>query len=197
VDQQEPTPNIEVWAHDETAKAGKTYHYRIVYRIRNPLFGAVNVAKDDAMGQVFAIASKPSDWSSPINIPQLVNFFVQSSKSPNSNTVRFDVFRWDKGQTKQETFTVGPGDQIGGMKNGVDFSTDWTVVDFRFDDRQNDWQIIIVNKDGKIAVRSYRADQGDMLYQGLKKQVLELKALLQPTAAAPGGTPGGGPPIVR
>src|SRR5439155_9698707 len=27
-------PTIEVWAHDETAQAGKTYHYRIVYKVR-------------------------------------------------------------------------------------------------------------------------------------------------------------------
>ena len=187
-------PTIEVWAHDETAQAGKTYHYRIVYKVRNPIYGAFNVAINDQLSTVFAIASKPSEWGSPITIPQLVNFFVQSSKSPNSNTVRFDVFKFDKGMQHLETFTVGPGDQIGAKKGETDFSTDWTVVDFRFDDRQGDTQILLVNnKDGGTVVRSYRADQGDALYKGLKDQINALKAV----EAAAAGTPGGSPPVVR
>jgi hypothetical protein len=171
----------------------------------------MNVAVNDALPQQFAIASKPSEWSSPVVIPNLVNLFVQSSKSPTSPTVRFDVFRWDKGEHKQETFTVGPGDQVGSVKNGVDFSTGWTVVDFRYDDRQSDWQILLMNnKEGNIIVRSYKADHDDELYKGLLEQVKQQKLLANPTGVpggpgapgavpgvGPGATPSGRPPIVH
>src|SRR5205814_273084 len=130
-------PTIEAWAHDETIQAGKTYHYRLTYKLQNPIYGAFNVASNQALVQVFAIASKPSEWSSPILIPNLVNPFVQSSKLGNANTVRFDVFKFEKGTQHLENFTVGPGDQIGGKKGDVDYSTDWTLVDFCADERQS------------------------------------------------------------
>jgi hypothetical protein len=203
-----PTPNIDVWAHDDTVQAGRTYHYRISYKIQNPIYGGMNVAVNDQLPQQFAIQSKPSDWSSPVPIPNLVNFFVQSSKSPNAPTVRFDVFRWEKGEQKNEVFTVGPGDQVGGVKSNIDFSTGWTVVDFRYDDRQSDWQILMMNnKEGNIVVRSYKADHDDELYRGLQEQVKQQKLLANPTGVpggpggvpppGPGATPGGRPPAIR
>jgi hypothetical protein len=192
-------PNIDVWAHDDTVKAGKTYRYRMTYKMRNPIYGGQNVAVDQKLSETFAITSKPSEWSTPVHIPELVNYFVQSSKSLNSNTVRFDVFRWDKGQQKQETFTVGPGDIVGGTKNGVDFSTSWTLVDFRFDDRQNDTQILLMNNvDGQLIARSYKADRDDALYKGLLEQVKQVKDLEAANAAATGTpVPGVRPPGAR
>ena len=115
-------------------------------------------------------------------------------KAPNSNTVRFDVFKFEKGTQHMETFTVGPGDQIGGKRGDIDYSTDWTVVDFRLDERQNDTQILLVNnKDGSIIARSYKADATDPLYKALKEQMNALKAAEISTA----GGPGGAPPVVR
>jgi hypothetical protein len=82
------------------------------------------------------------------------------------------------------------------MKNGVDFSTDWTLVDFRNDDRQGDSQILLMNnKDGRITVRSHKADSSDQLYNGLKDQVKALKAV-EAAAAAAAGTAGGAPPVI-
>ena len=129
--------------------------------------------------------SKPSEWSSEVKIPNLVNFFVQSSPLGNARSVRFDVFRWDKGTQKQEQFTVAPGDEIGATKNGVDFSTGWTLIDFRLDERQGDWQVLIMNnKEGNIVARSFKADRDDDLYKGLLAQVKLAKDLLaNPTGA--------------
>jgi hypothetical protein len=180
---------IEMWAHDDTVKAGKTYHYRVRYKIKNPIFLQRNIVNDPKLATQFAIVSAPSAWSSPVQIPTLVNFFVANSKAPGGNTVRFQIFRWDQGEQKTATFTVGPGDQVGGQNNGIDFSTDWTVVDFRDDPRQNDTQILLVNnKTGAIAVRSYRADADDALYQSLKKQTTPPP---QPPGTATAGGTGG------
>ena len=178
----------ETCCHDANVEPGKTYRYRIRYKVKNPIFAAPNFAQNPAMAQEFAIVSPYSEWTSQFKVPELVNFFVATSKSPNANTVRFDVFTWDQGQTKQSTFTVGPGDLVGGVRQGIDFLTEWTVVDFREDPRQNDWQIMLVNnEDGSIAVRSFKAEQTDALCKALKEQVKAAEAALNPTAAANGG----------
>ena len=93
------------------------------------------------------------------------------------------------------TFSVAPGDQIGGTKDGIDFSTDWVVVDFRQDPRQNnDWQFLLINtKSGKVITRSYNTDRADDLYKGLKEQITANKA----TETAASGAPGGGPPVLH
>ena len=55
-------PTIEVWAHDETAQAGKTYHYRIVYKVRNPIYGAFNVAEHgDAERNLLHLAGETAE----------------------------------------------------------------------------------------------------------------------------------------
>jgi len=185
-------PPIEVWAHDDTVVAGKTYRYKMRYKIKNPIFSAGNVAEPPTLSDVFALASPYSQWSSEVIVPSLVNFFVFSSKSPNSNSVRFEVFRWHEGQQRSEQFTVGPGDVIGGREGDVDYPTDWTVVDFREDPRiNNDWQIMLLNqKDGSIAVRSYSTDRNDTLYKALKTQIQQAKTA---DAGGPGVAPGGAP----
>ena len=159
----------------------------IKYKIKNPLFGT-NAGADPKLNNTFDLTSADNGpWGSPVQIPQQINFFVASSKAPGGNSVRFDIFKWDKGQNIEDTFTVSPGDQVGGVSKanaGVDFATDWTLVDFRDDPRQNDTQILLVNnKDGKIMVRSYRGDSLDPLYNGLKEQIKALKAA-GPTAGA-------------
>ncbi len=191
---------VEAWAHDDTATAGKTYKYRMRYKIKSPIFGAGNVANPDSLADVFAVASVWSEWSTAITIPPMTNFFVESSKSPGSDAVHFAVFKWEKGQQHKESFTVRPGDQIGTTKGDVDYSTPWTVVDFRQDDRANETQIILVNNDGKLMTRSYKADSQDPLFKALNETVTQQKAAAAVAAgtAVPGapagvGAPGGGP----
>jgi hypothetical protein len=183
---------IEMWAHDETVEAGKTYQYRIRYKIRNPVFAQPNAVNNPQFANVFALVSPWSEWASPVTIPQLVNFFVQSAKL-GGTTVRFDVYRWHEGQTHAEQFTVGPGDQIGTKKGEIDYSTDWTVVDFRDDPRQGETQIILFNnKDGSFTVRSYAADRNDALYKQLQDQMKQQKLAETAAAAVNGGV---APPV--
>ena len=124
-------------------------------------------------------------------IPPLVNFFVLNPPLGNATSCRFEVFRWDQGEPRSETFTVGPGDEIGKMKDGLDFSTGWTVVDFREDFRTGgETQVLLVNEAGRLVARSHRADQSDALYRGLKEQIANAKAT--ETAAINGGAPAAG-----
>jgi len=191
------TKTIEGWCHDETVKAGKTYRYQIRYKIKSPVWAAGNVTDPATLSNVFGLTSEWGPWSDPVAIPPLVNFFVKANKSQMGNTVSFDVFRFDKGEQHNTSFAVSPGDPIGGVVNGIDFGTGWTVVDFREDPRQQaDWQILLVNdQTGKLVTRSYSADRGDALYKALKEQVAAAKAT--ETAAAGSGAPGGGAPVMH
>jgi hypothetical protein len=178
---------IAIWAHDDTVKPGKTYRYKIRYKMKNPIWGANNVAANPALANQFALVSPDSDWTAPVTVPSLVNFFVATSKGPNSNTVRFEVFTFEGGQQHSEVFTVSPGDMIGGPKNGIDYTTKWTVVDYRDDPRTGEAQIILVDENGNLTTRSYRADQQDKLYQQLKQAVAQAKAAEAGLAAGNGG----------
>jgi len=181
------TKDVEIWAHDDQVVAGKTYRYKMRYRLKNPIFGT-NAAENPDLVNKFALVSDFSDWTTPITVPSLVNFFVAGGVMGNKRTVAFEVFRWDQGQQKKERFEVGPGDLVGSEKNGVDFSTDWTVVDFRDDPRAGESQILLVNnKDGSVVARSFTTDRNDKLYQALQKQVSDAKAA---ETAAAGGVPG-------
>ena len=175
---------VEMWAHDDNVQAGKTYRYKVRYHLKNPIFGSANAATDPALSNQFALTSEFSDWTTPVTVPSLVNFFVAGGVVGGRGTVAFEIFRWDEGQQKSERFEIGPGDPVGGERNGVDFSTDWTVVDFRADPRANDPQILLVNnKDGKVIARSFQTDNKDKLYQALKAQV---KSAAEAAAAAAG-----------
>jgi hypothetical protein len=185
---------IDVWQHDETVQPEKTYRYRLRYKIKNPVLNS-NVTEPPALADQFALVSPWSGWSSEVKIPPMVNFFVATSKSPNGNTVTFHVFKFDRGTTKQESFSVSPGDTIGGVKNGTDFTTKWTVVDFRRDERTDDWQILLVNDDGNLVTRSYKSDAGDALYKGLIDTVKKDKAAEGVAAGNALGT--GVPPGIR
>jgi hypothetical protein len=183
--------DVEIWAHDDQVVAGKTYRYKMRYRLKNPIFGAANASEPPELAEKFALVSEFSDWTTPVTVPSLVNFFVAGGVVPGRRTVDFEVFRWDQGQQKMERFSVAPGDLVGWDKNGVDFSTDWTVVDFREDPRAGEYQILLVNnKDGSVTARSYSGDHNDKLYQALSKQVKDAKAAEAGAVGAAGG-PGG------
>lgn len=169
-------PLIDVWAHDNTVEGGKTYRYRVRYKIKNPVWFAGNVTEPEALSATFALASEWSDWGSEVKVPPLVNFFVATSKAPTANSITFEVFKFEKGAQRSEKFPVSPGDTVGGLKNGVDFRTGWTVVDFRADPRTDDWQILLIDDDGKMVTRSFKGDRDDALYKGLQDQLRQQRA---------------------
>ena len=101
--------DVEIWAHDDQVVAGKTYRYKMRYRLKNPIFGAANASDPPELSEKFALVSEFSDWTTPVTVPALVNFFVAGGVVPGRSTVAFEVFRWDQGQQKMERFDVAPG----------------------------------------------------------------------------------------
>jgi hypothetical protein len=164
---------IVCWANDDTITPGHTYRYRITYKIKNPLFGSANVAKNAADAQTFAVASKPSDWSANVNVPSTVNFWVV--RSPNHDTVPIQVFSWHEGESKGKIFEVTAGDAIGNKESNIDYSTGWTLVDVGDDSRNGEF-ILLMDPTGKLHKRDVRTDMQDPKFQSMKKDAASAAA---------------------
>ncbi len=177
---------LQVWGHDIGVTPGKTYKYKMRYRIRNPLYGVSNVAKNPGLANVFALVSADSEWSKPVPVPAKTNFFVARNIVGSATSVQFEVFKWEDGVQHGEFFSAAPGDPIGAAKGEIDFTTDWTLVGFQFDARTSETQILLVDKEGLLITRSARSDQINPLYKTLKDQVSTVR---QASANSGGGVP--------
>src|SRR5436305_4339798 len=47
---------VVVWAHDATVQPGKTYRYKVRYKIKNPIYHSGNVATDKTLADKYYIA---------------------------------------------------------------------------------------------------------------------------------------------
>lgn len=134
---------ITVWAHDLTVEPGKTYRYRVLVSVLNPLFRQTRVEESQRQVHFNKIALGPdmaeegevgqAPWSDPVEVdPEYYFFFVQGGQSP-----RVEVWRVYDGIWRSEEFPVQPGDPIGGemaiQVNGepqtIDMNVGAVVVD--------------------------------------------------------------------
>jgi hypothetical protein len=105
----EPVP---VWAHDITVKSGRTYRYRLVVKMLNPLFGKSGLnEKQEAESGKLMIASQPSKWSEPVVIPARMHYFV---KKVDRNGVTVEVYVLHNGLRQSGELRLKPGDAIAG-----------------------------------------------------------------------------------
>jgi hypothetical protein len=111
--------DIVVIAHDDSVQPGKTYRYRLRYRILNPVYKAFQAAPPD-LTKRFAIAAEYSAWTKPVTIRPQVEFFLAKVGNGKAS---FDVFQWREGKWQKRTIEVNPGDAIG--------ATGFAVVDVR------------------------------------------------------------------
>lgn len=159
------------WVHDDTVEPGKTYRYKIRYRIKSPVFQTFNVMKVQAQADQFDLIAPDSEWTSPITIPALTNFFIAANFDADSTrNVRFDVFKFQDGTLHAQAFTAGPGDSIGRLDKGVDFATGYSVVDIRRDLKNNASFVLISDPAGRLMQRTFRGDQEDPELRKLRQQ---------------------------
>ena len=77
--------------------------------------------------------------------------------SLGSGKVPIQVFRWQGGEPKTETFDVIPGDSVGLKKGDIDYNTGWTLVDIR----NEDGYILLMDPSGTM-VASFRSRGCDL-----------------------------------
>lgn len=173
------TTKITVWQHDETAEPGHTYRYRLVYKIKNPIFFGVNVAKDPKLTQIFDITSPPSEWSDPIEMLSTINFWLASGPRLRESLIDVQVFRWQEGEPKGKIFQVGPGDSIGMPDGDVNYVTGWTLVDFTVDPRTQTPYVLLMDPSGALHRRDPAVDRNDQKFQEWKQQAAAVTAAAQ------------------
>jgi hypothetical protein len=177
-DLRQLTGDVVGWAHDDTVEPGKTYRYSVVYRVRNPIFNTVNVAKAQDLAARFDIVSTASDPSAEVVVPSLTNFYIAAGFSASSSrNVRVEIFRFQGGVMQSQTFTVAPGDSIGGKDTArnIDFATGWTLVDIRSDSANaNNSYVLVAGPGGQLERRTFNAADGE--WNRLRQQVQQAAA---------------------
>ena len=178
--------DIYIWIHDDTVEAGKTYHYKLVYLLKNPMYLQPGLVGNAALARQFALRSAESDWSAPVTLPVLTRFFVASGfSSANANVTKFDVFRWQNGKWHLKSFTVAPGDMIGlqDASSGINYETGWTLVDVK--PNATSPRVIVADPEGNLMPRNYSGDQGDL--QQFKKAISWAEPVTPPAGMVPPG----------
>jgi hypothetical protein len=203
-------PDILIYFNDGTAQPGKTYRYRLEYKLSNPLFNKASMHAppnhQDWLTQLDLTSAK-SDYSPEITVPQRTYLYCAKSTPPASLSVGFpfEVFTWADGLWRKQTFAVFPGDVIGGVDNNYDFSTGYTYVDGAR--RYAKFFVTLVDDSGTAQVLDAAKDANSADHK-IRTEWVEQQSL--PTAASPengmppppgyfGGYPPpgvpGGPPV--
>lgn len=134
---------IDIWAHDLSITPGKTYRYRMIVEVYNPLFGRkpALIAAQQPLAEQFTMSSQPSDWSEATTAQPPLRLFVTGANPANSSSMGMitgmataEVFRFHNGRWWFQRFPVTPGDRVGDSKAdrsgpAVDYGTDWFVLD--------------------------------------------------------------------
>lgn len=203
--------SVRVWTHDVKVKAGETYRYRCSVKLLNPFLGKESVltAAQQPLAKPSSIASATSAWSDPYTIPSELAIFVTQASLRGRGEATVEVYRLHDGQRQVESFNVSPGDRIGEAASsksdsaGVDFTTDWFIVDIFVDpkvaaDADPSEQAVVVIQDlnGKlIEYRVPRQDKESGARASLSNEAKAAKAeaAVKPAADAPpaGGAPAG------
>jgi hypothetical protein len=177
-------PNDQlVWAHDDTVKAGRSYRYRVVYHMKNPVFALQNIADQKILHQLDA-ASLPSDWTGPITIPPDVKYWVTAL--PHNGTAQIDYFKWEAGSWKMtKNMALSPGDTIPG--------TDQTIVDIHNapSPRPKEQYVLLTDSFGEALRHIPKDDRDD---PALKQCINDATGAAAAGAKAAGGGPAPVPP---
>ncbi len=114
-DESGKLPVVDVLSHDVTAEHGKTYRYRMVYKVVNPLYQK-DVTPEEVKKEHFdklLVASEPSEWSEPITVEPKMYLFVNDA-SAQANSATFEVYSIHDGRRMKHVFKASPGDPVGG-----------------------------------------------------------------------------------
>jgi hypothetical protein len=168
-------PGIKVWAFDDTVESGKTYRYKMRIKLKNPLYNTYGLTAKPADANQFDLVSDWSDWKT-VTAPKTTEYFFTAMRQQlgtknGISSVTAAVFRHSKGEWTKQTFSVAPGDAIGGVKDGVDYSTGATLVDLRPDARERDLRILVSDNVGNVTTLNYQEQLNNEYLKTLEDKV--------------------------
>lgn len=180
---------VDVWAADVTMQPGKTYRYKVLVAVINPLYAVPHLEKDQLAANLTRAAILPSakeienmPWGEPIRIEPRTRFFFTSGNEVSGKTT---VYRRVNGIYMSHTFDVSPGDPIGGKfttkpkdqfdaPKTHDLSVGAVVIDI---ERRRDAQgktyyaMIYMDKEGNLSERLQDEDSNNPESRTLDEQV--------------------------
>jgi hypothetical protein len=160
--------DIVGWGYDESVLPGHVYRYRIVYKIKNPIWGSANIAKDPALAQRFILSSEDGAgpakyvWTPSVSVPSLTTLYMASNVlSATDHSVRVRVFKWQSGEVKSQVYEVMPGDAIGRKEKDGDYVTGFTLVDAeaQSDTPDSGAYMLLMDDHGNLIRHEYRVDR--------------------------------------
>ncbi len=113
--------SVQVWAHDITVQAGKTYQYQIRVTIPNPLYGFSDYIAEEALplAQEPVMVSEPSDWSEPVIVDPNSYLFVTNAglgagigAERSLPTATVELFEFYYGYWRNQGLRLRPGDAV-------------------------------------------------------------------------------------
>ena len=106
-----------------------------------------------------------------MKIASRTSFYISGNFAENANTVKFQVFVWQGGAKREKTFEVAPGDMIGKVEEGVDFTTGATLVDIGRDVRLEKTYVLIADSSGNLTRRNFDEDKKNPAWDEDKRSV--------------------------
>lgn len=202
---------IQVWLHDTTCQQGKTYRYRLMVKMLNPLFGqggSLPLANPaDAESPTLTLAS---DWSSSAMALPEMEFFLAGGSKENQD-VQFEIYRQRLGQWLVQRSPVKCGDPVAApetrklfdltqqnvvVEKDVDFATGHLLVDCDFERPSSgglaDTTVVVtlLGPDGQLTTRDLAADKRSLLHRDLAERAKQADEWIK--AAGLGRSIGGG-----
>ena len=173
--------DLEVVAIDDSVQPGKTYRYRMVYWLSNPLYRVRGTIAAEALTLPWALKSPHSAWTSPVTVPSRVEFYLVQNPAPGAVTVDVLTKRPD-GDYTGKRYKLAPGDAIA--------DTGWTVVDTPTELADDGRYALLVDPNGNLVRRDYDTDRQNETYREYLDSQEEARAErgLEPRLAG-GGSP--------
>ncbi|MGB0766759.1 MAG: hypothetical protein ACPGYV_03510 [Phycisphaeraceae bacterium] len=135
---------VRVWAADPTMRPGKTYRYKLLVSVINPLYAVKRLEPDQLADNQAKAAIMPTedeiedlDWIGPVNVEPESRFFFTSARD---NSAKVEIYRRVYGELRKQAVDAAPGDRIGGSMEVpnpdgfgpprvIDMSVDADIID--------------------------------------------------------------------
>ncbi|MCE5187239.1 MAG: hypothetical protein LLF76_14045 [Planctomycetaceae bacterium] len=110
--------SLLVWAHDDTARPGSTYQYRLRIGVFNPIAGKGWCREDQVQyNNQIVLWSGFTDPTGEIYVPKRVHVFpiemIAAKNGSSAEGVKVEVAKFNLGRWRTQTFDVYPGQVIG------------------------------------------------------------------------------------
>ena len=192
---------VLAWTHDPAVDPGATYRYRAIVSFYNPFFtrGFQLDPSQERLSTLPTLETSTSSWSSPIKVDSGTEFLLTEATPPSGTqlgSATIKVFSRQGGRYWSRSYTVGPGDRIGGIQSTkssddpIDFGTDWYVLDIISDGSSQESgggvQVFLqrIGGDERLMIRSPALDAANPVFKAMELKVQNADAREQVAASS-------------